>query len=117
MTSQVESNYKELGISLTIKRAEEKARDLHKGQYRKTKQKGEKIPYIIHPLGVAKIISEYTDDPDTIAAGLLHDTIEDCNYNFLEDIATIATADISLVNKAGISHPLAKFNPIGNIKG
>ena len=36
------------------------------------------------------------------------------NYNFLEDIAT---ADISLVNKAGISHPLAKFNPIGNIKG
>jgi (p)ppGpp synthase/HD superfamily hydrolase len=80
MTSQVKSNYKELGISLTIKRAEEKARDLHKGQYRKAKQKGEKIPYIIHPLGVAKIISEYTDDPDTIAAGLLHDTIEDCNY-------------------------------------
>lgn len=72
-------NLKEIEKTLTIERAEERARELHRGQYRKAE---EETPYIVHPLGVAEIIFEYTDDEDVIAAALLHDTVEDCDYTF-----------------------------------
>lgn len=45
----------------------------HMGQLRKS---GE--PYIIHPLNTAIILTTVYADADTIIAGLLHDTIEDC---------------------------------------
>lgn len=45
----------------------------HAGQMRKS---GE--PYLTHPLAVAGILSEWKMDVDTIATGLLHDTMEDC---------------------------------------
>ena len=47
----------------------------HSGQVRKLS----KTPYILHPLEVAAIIATVTDDRETMAAGVLHDTIEDCN--------------------------------------
>ena len=34
-------------------------------------------PYFIHPSAVAKILAEYGMDSTTIAAGLLHDAVED----------------------------------------
>ncbi|MDO5718892.1 MAG: HD domain-containing protein [Tissierellia bacterium] len=46
----------------------------HLGIYRK----GSKLPYIFHPMEVAKITSSMTDDVDIVIAALLHDTIEDC---------------------------------------
>ena len=48
------------------------ARDLHSGQDRKS---GE--PYITHPLAVAHILAGYGMDAETVAAALLHDTVED----------------------------------------
>ena len=45
----------------------------HDGQFRKTS--GE--PYIIHPEAVAIILKEYGASEDVIAAGLLHDVLED----------------------------------------
>lgn len=45
----------------------------HSGQYRKSGD-----PYIIHPLNTAIILTTVYADTDTIIAGLLHDTIEDC---------------------------------------
>lgn len=46
----------------------------HEGQ----KRKYGNIPYILHPLEVASIIATMTDDIEVMAAGVLHDTIEDC---------------------------------------
>ena len=44
----------------------------HSNQLRKSGD-----PFIIHPLEVAKILTSIKLDGDSIAAGLLHDTLED----------------------------------------
>jgi guanosine-3',5'-bis(diphosphate) 3'-pyrophosphohydrolase len=41
-------------------------------------------PYIEHPLEVAKILSEFVDNPITIAAAILHDTVEDTTATYEE---------------------------------
>ncbi|MBR0410899.1 MAG: bifunctional (p)ppGpp synthetase/guanosine-3',5'-bis(diphosphate) 3'-pyrophosphohydrolase [Eubacterium sp.] len=46
----------------------------HDGQFRK----GTRLPYIFHPMEVGVIVSRMTDDPEIIAAAILHDTVEDC---------------------------------------
>lgn len=58
-------------ISL-IERAYREAYAAHEGQVRKS---GE--AYIIHPLSVSIILAELEMDKETIAAGLLHDVLED----------------------------------------
>jgi GTP pyrophosphokinase len=55
-----------------IQRAYEFARQSHSEQYRRS---GEE--YILHPLGVAQILADLELDTSTIAAGLLHDVVED----------------------------------------
>jgi (p)ppGpp synthase/HD superfamily hydrolase len=40
-------------------------------------RKGTNIPYIIHPISVAKILIEYDCSDEVVIAGLLHDTVED----------------------------------------
>ncbi|MGB5049316.1 MAG: bifunctional (p)ppGpp synthetase/guanosine-3',5'-bis(diphosphate) 3'-pyrophosphohydrolase [Caldilineaceae bacterium] len=47
----------------------------HNSQMRKT---GE--PYILHPMAATKILCDLYLDPDTLAAGLLHDVVEDTEF-------------------------------------
>ena len=51
----------------------------HSNQLRKSGD-----PFIIHPLEVAKILTSIKLDGDSIAAGLLHDTVEDTNLSINE---------------------------------
>jgi GTP diphosphokinase / guanosine-3',5'-bis(diphosphate) 3'-diphosphatase len=58
-----------------VERAYEKAEELHRDQRRRS---GE--PYITHPVAVAGILADLGMTPATLAAALLHDTVEDCGY-------------------------------------
>ena len=68
----------------------------HSGTYRK----GTMIPYIVHPIEAAAIVSTITADPDMIAAAVLHDVVEDTDatveeirFFFNERIATLVEAE------------------------
>ncbi|KPA17013.1 GTP pyrophosphokinase, partial [Candidatus Magnetomorum sp. HK-1] len=50
------------------------AKKIHHGQKRRSGS-----PYISHPVSVAEILTTLEVDETTIAAGLLHDTLEDSN--------------------------------------
>lgn len=63
--------------SYKIEQAIRAAAILHKDQLRKGSVP---MPYVTHLYSVALIVSDYTDDEDTIAAALLHDTLEDTDY-------------------------------------
>jgi len=56
-----------------IFRAIEFAARAHRDHYRK----GTRIPYIVHPLNVTKILIEYGCAEEVVVAGILHDTTED----------------------------------------
>lgn len=57
------------------------AYEAHSGQKRRS---GE--PFIIHPVEVARILAEHELDRESIAAGLLHDTVEDTDVVTFERI-------------------------------
>ena len=48
----------------------------------KTQKREEGVPYIIHPVAVANILTDLKLDSATIATGLLHDTIEDTHATY-----------------------------------
>lgn len=58
-----------------VARAYNLAKEAHEGQFRKS---GE--PYFIHPKAVANILADMQLDEDTICGGLLHDVVEDTDY-------------------------------------
>lgn len=67
--------------SKIIFNAIEFAAKAHSGQFRK----GTKVPYIVHPLGVAKTLIELNCSGEIIVAGILHDIVEDTHFT-TEDI-------------------------------
>jgi len=71
----VRSSHPKADISV-IERAYAVADKAHRGQLRKSGD-----PYITHPLAVTTILAELGMTPDTLAAALLHDTVEDTEYS------------------------------------
>jgi len=59
-----------------VERAFVAAELAHRGQLRMSGD-----PYITHPVAVAEILVDFGLDPATIAAALLHDTVEDTSYS------------------------------------
>ena len=53
----------------------------HAGQRRKSGD----LPFIVHPMEVATIVSSMTEDREVLAAAVLHDTVEDAGVT-LEEI-------------------------------
>lgn len=74
-----------------IKKAYDLAESAHDGQKRKS---GE--AYIIHPLNVAKILTDLHIDDVTISAALLHDVVEDTTYTN-EDIKEMFGAEVAML--------------------
>lgn len=52
----------------------------HSGQTRKIHHE----PYILHPMEVAAVVGTMTNDLETLAAAVLHDTVEDTDTTFEE---------------------------------
>lgn len=74
-----------------IRKAYETAKKAHGDQCRKS---GE--PYIIHPLWVAIILADLEMDKETIAAGLLHDVVEDTKVSE-DEIREMFGEEVSLL--------------------
>lgn len=64
--------------------------------HEKGKRKGTNIPYILHPMEVAIIVSSMKYDENLICAAILHDTIEDVyvSYETIKDMFNKRVADI-----------------------
>ncbi|WP_341361182.1 bifunctional (p)ppGpp synthetase/guanosine-3',5'-bis(diphosphate) 3'-pyrophosphohydrolase [Georgenia sp. M64] len=71
----VRANHPKADVQLLV-RAYEVAEEAHRGQVRKSGD-----PYITHPVSVATILAELGMTPPTLAAALLHDTVEDTGYS------------------------------------
>jgi GTP diphosphokinase / guanosine-3',5'-bis(diphosphate) 3'-diphosphatase len=77
-------------VEMVIK-AYEFAQNAHREQFRKS---GE--PYIIHPIQVAGILADLEMDPETVAAGFLHDVVEDTHVS-LKDIKEAFSDEVAML--------------------
>ena len=116
LIDQIKTYNKFLNIE-TVNKAYNFALDAHQNQKRE-----EGVPYIIHPVAVAKILTELKLDSATITTGLLHDTIEDTKVTyenakkeFGEEVANLVegvTKISALENKAGSDSKAENFRKL-----
>ena len=71
----VRANHPKADVSV-LERAYVAAERAHRGQVRRSGD-----PYITHPVAVATILADLGMTPPTLAAALLHDTVEDTDYS------------------------------------
>ena len=74
-----------------VSRAYRMASKAHSGQFRKS---GE--PYMVHPLGVAKIVADLGLDEVTIASALLHDAVEDTRLE-TDDLQRAFGSEVAMI--------------------
>src|SRR5690349_614339 len=86
----VRTNHPRSDLSV-VERAYGTAERAHRGQLRKSGD-----PYITHPVAVATILAELGMTPPTLAAALLHDTVEDTSYS-LDQLRTEYGPEIAML--------------------
>ncbi len=91
------------------------ADSFHKNQLRKSN-----LPYITHPIAVAKGLLEYGFDTDTVVAGLLHDVIEDtgATAEFISETfgETVYQLVLGLTKLQSLRLSLVEDNQISNYR-
>ncbi len=80
------------------------AQRTHAGQFRLTGD-----PFITHPIAVAMILAEYGLDVETIAAALLHDTVEDTDLT-LEEVVASFGPDVARITDGVTKLDRVKFD-------
>jgi len=75
------------------------AAHLHEAQHRK----GDHTPFFAHPVAVAILASEYTDNENIIIAALLHDAVEDTPYT-LGELSEAFSPEVAAI-VAGVTEP------------
>lgn len=85
-------HYPDSDLSI-LRKAYKRAVIQHSHQQRRS---GE--PYIIHPIAVAQILADLGMSPKVVAAGLLHDTVEDTEYTLDECRAEFGDTVAGLVD-------------------
>ncbi|HEY1463886.1 MAG TPA: bifunctional (p)ppGpp synthetase/guanosine-3',5'-bis(diphosphate) 3'-pyrophosphohydrolase [Terriglobales bacterium] len=100
LMNRMEQNRPHDDLSI-IKKAYEYSEKYHSGQKRAS---GE--PYLVHPLEVALVVAELKMDPIAVAAGLLHDAVED---------TTITTVDIRKEFGEQVAHIVEGVTKISQI--
>ena len=65
----------------------------HQGMIRRR----EGAPYILHPMEVASICATMTNDPEVLAAAVLHDTVEDTDTTMVQLTETFGARVAALV--------------------
>jgi hypothetical protein len=74
------------------------------------KRKGDNsTPYAVHPVSVAILLSQYTDDEDIIIAGLLHDALEDTRYSAKEIERDFGKRVLGIVREVTEQNPRAPW--------
>ena len=116
LIDQIKSYNRFLNVD-TVNKAYNFALEAHQNQKR-----DEGVPYIIHPVAVAKILTDLKLDSATITTGLLHDTIEDTNVTyqsvkkeFGEEVANLVdgvTKISALENKASLESKAENFRKL-----
>ena len=116
LIDQIKSYNRFLNVD-TVNKAYNFALEAHQNQKRE-----EGVPYIIHPVEVAKILTDLKLDSATITTGLLHDTIEDTNVTyesvkkeFGEEVANLVdgvTKISALENKASLESKAENFRKL-----
>src|SRR6202451_465891 len=78
LMKRIQENRPQDDLSI-VKKAYDYSLKNHEGQ---TRASGE--PYLVHPLEVALVLAEMKMDPVAIAAGLLHDSVEDTSVTIVD---------------------------------
>lgn len=72
-----------------------------------TERRGKGFPYILHPMEAAIIVSSITNDPEMLAAAILHDTVEDTDATIeqIEELFGKRVAQLVNIDTAEVGLP------------
>ena len=101
--TSLQSHFPKADIDVVV-RAYDLAHQSHAGQFRLSGD-----PFITHPLAVAQILADLRQDADTLAAALLHDTVEDTDLT-LEEVESAFGADVARITDGVTKLDRIKFD-------